>query len=392
MREPRIQYARNTKNHSMESLIIGGILAFSVTFFSIPAIINIARMKKLYDYPGERKIHVDPIPSLGGLAIFAGFLLSLLIVADLTNVPNAQYIFAAFIIVFFLGVKDDILVITPMKKFIGQVLIALLLIFKANIVIYNMHGFLSMGIMGSNFSFVLTMFTMIVIMNAFNLIDGIDGLAACLSMISASVFGIFFYLNGDAFYALMAFCFVAAMGSFLIYNFPPAKIFMGDTGSILSGLINAILVIRFIETAEGSNILPSLSSPAMGFGILLIPLLDTLRVFAIRILHGRSPFSPDRNHIHHWLIDRGMSHRSITLTLSITAIFFIVFTYLALPLGTTKVIVLQVVGFFAGIYALHLTHPKSNLKIVSDDADDFTESKKSFVKRVVYQSLANNKQ
>ncbi|MBN8837384.1 MAG: undecaprenyl/decaprenyl-phosphate alpha-N-acetylglucosaminyl 1-phosphate transferase [Sphingobacteriia bacterium] len=370
----------------MESLILGAILAFSITFYSIPAIINIARMKKLYDYPGERKIHVDPIPSLGGLAIFAGFILSLLVVADLSTVTaNAQYIFASFIIVFFLGVKDDILVITPMKKFIGQVLIALLLIFKAKILISNMHGFLSLGIMDPNVSFLLTMFTMIVIMNAFNLIDGIDGLAACLSIVSASVFGMFFYLNGDTFYGLMSFCFVASMASFLIYNFPPAKIFMGDTGSILSGLINSILVIRFIETAENSKILPSLSSPAMGFGILLIPLMDTLRVFAIRIFHGRSPFSPDRNHIHHWLIDRGMSHRSITLTLSVAAILFIIFTYLALPLGTTKVIVLQILAFFAGIYALYLTHPKPKMKVVSDE-----EEKESFVKKIFYQSFAGN--
>jgi UDP-N-acetylmuramyl pentapeptide phosphotransferase/UDP-N-acetylglucosamine-1-phosphate transferase len=376
----------------MESIVIGSVLAFIITFYSIPAIINIAKMKKLYDYPDERKVHIDPIPSLGGLAIFAGFILSLLIVADLSGVvANVQYIFAAFIIIFFLGIKDDILVITPLKKFIGQILVALLLIFKAQIVITNMHGFLSLGVMNANFSFVLTLFTMIVVMNAFNLIDGIDGLAASLSIISVSFFGIFYYLNGDVFFAMMAFCFAASMASFLIYNFPPAKIFMGDTGSILCGLVNAILVIRFIETAEGSRILPSLSSPAMGFGILLIPLMDTLRVFGIRIIHGRSPFSPDRNHIHHWLIDIGMSHKNITLTLASIAIAIVLLTYFSLPLGTTKVIVLQIITFFAGIYVLYLLQPKSStMKIVSNKDND--ENNASFVKRVVLNALAGNQQ
>jgi hypothetical protein len=137
---------------------------------------------------------------------------------------------------------------------------------------------------------------------------------------------------------------------------------MGDTGAMLAGAVNAILVIRFIETGEQSQILPILTTPAIGFGILMIPLLDTLRVFAIRILHGRSPFSPDRNHVHHLMLDRGYSHRKITLLLSGLSILFIFLSYFAMPLGTTKVIGLQVLVFFLGIGVLKF-YPKRNAQM-----------------------------
>ncbi|MBC7720423.1 MAG: undecaprenyl/decaprenyl-phosphate alpha-N-acetylglucosaminyl 1-phosphate transferase, partial [Pedobacter sp.] len=140
--------------------------------------------------------------------------------------------------------------------------------------------------------------------------------------------------------------------SFLIYNYSPARIFMGDTGSMLAGIINAILAIRFIGTATDAKVFHILAAPAMAFGILLMPLMDTLRVFAIRILHGRSPFSPDRNHLHHLLLDRGLNHMQVTATISITSLFFIVLTYFALPLGATGVIALQTTLFFSGIFTL----------------------------------------
>lgn len=353
----------------MENVIISGILAFVLTFYAIPIIIMVANSKKLYDLPDERKIHTIPIPSLGGLGIFAGFLISLLIMTDMAPVVESfQYYAASFLIIFFVGIKDDILILSPMKKFLGQIVVASILVFKANLLIVSMHGFLNVGIIHPTFSYFLSMFTIIVIMNAYNLIDGVDGLAGTIGIITASVFSIFFFMNGDMFFALMGFSFSASLLAFLIYNFSPARIFMGDTGSMLIGVVNAILVIRFIETAEGSNIFPVLASPAMGFGILALPLLDTLRVFGIRMLHGRSPFSPDRNHLHHILLDKGLSHTAISLCLAITTIFYIVVTYFILPIGTTKVILLQIAIFFTGILALTYSKPRSSkLKVIKGD-------------------------
>jgi UDP-N-acetylmuramyl pentapeptide phosphotransferase/UDP-N-acetylglucosamine-1-phosphate transferase len=178
----------------------------------------------------------------------------------------------------------------------------------------------------------------------------------------------------------MAFTFASSVIGFLIYNYSPAKIFMGDTGAMLSGAVNVILVIRFIETAKSGSVLPILATPAMGFGVLLMPLLDTLRVFSIRMIHGRSPFSPDRNHLHHMLLDRGYNHIKVTSIIAATAILFIVLTYISLPLGTTWIILMQIVLFFTGIYILNVTRPKrkSEMRVIKGEFGDDT----GFGKRV----------
>ena len=365
----------------MEQIIIGCVLSFLVCFYAIPVIITVANKKKLYDMPDERKLHTNPISSLGGLGIFIGFMMGLLLATNsIKETLGFQYYIAAFMVIFFFGIKDDILVLSPIKKLIGQFIVAFILIGKAGLLITNMHGFLYIGTINVTMSYCLTLFTILVVMNAYNLIDGVDGLAGTIGIITSSIFGFFFFQNGDIFFSLMGFSFAASLLAFLIYNYSPAKIFMGDTGAMLSGAVNAMLVIRFIETAEGSNILPVLSSPAMGFGILLMPLLDTLRVFAIRMIHGRSPFSPDRNHLHHLLLDRGLCHMKVTLTIACSAIFFIGLTYLCLGFGTTKLILLQIVLFFSGIYILYLTKPRKriDMKVIKGDF----EENASFAKRV----------
>ncbi len=339
----------------MENILLGAVIAFVITFYAIPVIIQVSNMKKLFDLPGDRKIHATPVPSLGGLGIFAGFIMGLLLMVDLTDVAASstfQYYLTSFMVVFFFGIKDDILILTPFKKLLGQLAVAAILIFKSNLLIDNMHGFLGINQIDSSISICLSFFTIIVVVNAFNLIDGVDGLAGSIGIITSSFFAFFALMSGEFYYALFGFCFAAALAAFLIYNYSPARIFMGDTGAMLIGVVNAILVIHFINTAENSRILPLLASPAMGFGVLIIPLMDTLRVFSIRIIHGRSPFSPDRNHIHHLLLDRGMSHMSVTLTLSLTTILFVIGTYFALQLGTTKVILFQNIIFFACIAIL----------------------------------------
>ncbi|WP_298299022.1 MraY family glycosyltransferase [Hydrotalea sp.] len=360
----------------MEKIIIGGLLSYIITLLAIPAIIQIAKMKKLYDLPDDRKVHATPVPSLGGVGIFAGFLIAFLLLSDLAPRGHSfPFYIAAFVVVFFFGVKDDILVITPLKKFLGQLAVAIILMYKSQLLIDNMHGFLNIGIIPPVFSYPLTMFTIIVVMNSFNLIDGVDGLAASIGFITCTLFSLFFYLNNDWLFALMGISMSGALLAFLRFNFAPARIFMGDTGAMLLGLVNAILVIHFIKTAEGSNILPVYAAPAMGFGILLLPLLDTLRVFGIRIFNKRSPFSADRNHLHHMLLDRGYSHKKITLCLSVVSILFIVLSYAALPLGTTKVILAQIILFFSAIFFLYFANirqqKKNAIAIGAEDPENF---------------------
>jgi UDP-GlcNAc:undecaprenyl-phosphate/decaprenyl-phosphate GlcNAc-1-phosphate transferase len=340
------------------NILLSGALAFLITFFAIPVIIQVAKDKKLFDEPDERKVHKMVIPTLGGLGIFAGF-----IIATLMGVrgiaPELQFFAAAFIVIFFLGLKDDILVLSASKKFIGQLIAAGIIIKFGQLQITNMNGFLGIYQIPHIAGIVLTLFTIIVITNSFNLIDGVDGLAGSLGLLTTLVFGVYFYYAGEVLYSIMAFALAGSIIGFLIYNFAPAKIFMGDTGSLLLGLINSILVIKFINTAGNpASTVPLNAAPAIGFAILMIPLFDTLRVFALRIFDRRSPFSPDRNHVHHFLLDLGFNHRKVTLTCVAANIAFIALAFFLRNLGSTVVIGILLASAFAFIGTIFYSRPR----------------------------------
>lgn len=340
----------------MFDVLLSIAISFTITFLGLPAIITVAEQKKLFDVPDARKIHRDLIPALGGIAIFAGFMLACLLSVNLRQSGEFQYFFAAAVVMFFLGVKDDILIISPIKKFLGQVIAAVMIIYKGDIVINSMHGFMGIYELPHMFSMFLTYFTMIVIINSFNLIDGIDGLAGSLGVVAASIFGLYFVSAGMPGYAVLGFALAGSLIAFLIFNFHPARIFMGDTGSMLIGLVTAILAIKFIDTAHAPDTpVPIASAPAIGFTVLLIPLMDTLRVFAIRMFHRRSPFSPDRNHIHHLMLDKGWSHKTITLTLAFFNLAIVALVYAFRQLGNTWLIFSGITMFFGGIALLYYT-------------------------------------
>lgn len=292
----------------------------------------------MFDEPDERKVHKMVIPTLGGLGIFAGFILATLLNVPLNN-PEFQYFVASAIVIFFLGIKDDILVLSPAKKFIGQLVAAGIVIQLGGVQITSMHGFLGINELPPMVSVLFTMFTVVVITNSFNLIDGVDGLAGSLGLLTTIIFGSYFLYVGQLMYAVMAFALAGSLIGFLVYNFSPARIFMGDTGSLLIGLFNSILVIKFINIAgsPGSK-LSFEAAPAIGFSILIVPLFDTLRVFSLRISEKRSPFSPDRNHVHHFLLDLGFSHKMVTFSCVAANIGFIILTFSIRSLGTTAVI------------------------------------------------------
>jgi UDP-GlcNAc:undecaprenyl-phosphate/decaprenyl-phosphate GlcNAc-1-phosphate transferase len=355
----------------MFDVILAVAISFTITFLAIPVIINVAEMKKLFDLPDERKVHQTAITPLGGIGIFAGFIFGCLLTINFKNAPEFQYFIAATMVIFFLGLKDDILVISPIKKFIGQVLAAFLIIYDGRIQIRGMNGFLGINELPEMFSLLITYFAVIVIINSFNLIDGVDGLAGSLGLMSSTLFGLYFLsVNMQAYYCL-AFALSGSLIAFLIFNFQPAKIFMGDTGSLLIGTINAVLVIKFINVANSSEVLfPIESSPAIGFTILIMPLLDTLRVFAIRIFKRRSPFSPDRNHIHHLLLDRGLSHRAITFVLVGLNLSLVAFVYLERSLGCTILIGSVIALFFIFIAVAFYARPRPKYIVAKNDSHE----------------------
>ena len=345
----------------MSNILLSGALSFLITFFAIPVIIQVARQKKMFDEPDERKVHKMVIPTLGGLGIFAGFILATLLGVPWGS-PEFQYFVAAAIVIFFLGIKDDILVLSAAKKFIGQLVAAGIIIKFGGVQITNMHGFLGIGEIPEAASIILTLFTVIVITNSFNLIDGVDGLAGSLGLLTAILFGSYFFYVGQLMFAVMAFSLAGSLVGFLIYNFSPAKIFMGDTGSLLIGLINSIMVIKFINIAGAADSkLPLEAAPAIGFAILIVPLFDTLRVFGQRILDRRSPFSPDRSHVHHFLLEIGFSHKMVTFLCVGANIALIILTLALRNLGTTVAIGVLLTVSTSLIALIYYSRPKTRV-------------------------------
>jgi len=346
------------------NILLSAALAFLITFFAIPVIIQVAKDKKLFDEPDERKVHKNVIPTLGGLGIFAGFIIATLMGVPTGITSELQYFAAAATVIFFLGIKDDILILSASKKFIGQLIAAGIIIKFGGVHIDNMYGFLGFHQIPREASIILSIFTIIVITNSFNLIDGVDGLAGSLGLLTTLVFGIYFFYAGKGTYAVMAFALSGSTIGFLLYNYSPAKIFMGDTGSLLLGLVNSILVIKFINVAgEGGSGFPLESAPAIGVAILMIPLFDTLRVFGLRILDRRSPFSPDRTHVHHFLLDLGFSHRMITLTCVGVNIGFIALAYFLRNMGTTAVLGILLLTAFVFIGVIYFSRAKTKTAV-----------------------------
>jgi UDP-N-acetylmuramyl pentapeptide phosphotransferase/UDP-N-acetylglucosamine-1-phosphate transferase len=324
-------------------------------------------------------VHKAVIPTLGGLGIFGGFIL-----ATLMGVPPAlshqlQYFIASLMVIFFLGIKDDILVISATKKFIGQLLAAGIIIKFGGIQINNMHGFLGINEIPHTASILLTLFTIIVITNSFNLIDGVDGLAGSLGLLTSLVFGIYFLVVDQLMFATMAFALSGSLIGFLIYNFSPAKIFMGDTGSLLIGLLNSIFVIKFISIASDPVLntpFPLQSAPAIGFAVLIVPLFDTLRVFSLRILSRRSPFSPDRNHVHHFLLDLGLDHKKITFVCVGVNILFIALAYFLQSIGTTLVVMSLTATAVIFVGIVYYRRPKPKLETIEATEEQIIKSHK----------------
>src|SRR5688572_22476418 len=299
----------------MLNVFLSASAAFLLTYLAIPAIIRVSDEKKLFDLPDDRKLHNRPIASLGGVGIFLGLFITILLTVSHKATPEFQYYIVSALVIFFLGLKDDILILSAKKKFLGQMAAAAILVHLGGIRIDNFNSFLGIGDIPEWAAYLVSYATLIVVINAYNLIDGVDGLASSLGVVAMGIFGSYFYLVGLEAYALLSFSMMACLLAFLRFNFNPARIFMGDSGSLLLGMINAILVVKFINVAGSvGSVLPLTSAAAIGFSILIVPLLDTLRVFSIRISRKRSPFAPDRNHIHHLLLDRGLTHNQVTLS------------------------------------------------------------------------------
>jgi UDP-GlcNAc:undecaprenyl-phosphate/decaprenyl-phosphate GlcNAc-1-phosphate transferase len=336
----------------MSVYILAFFTSLLIVIYFTPSLIKVAYLKNLNDEPDDkRKLHAKRVPTIGGIMIFAGTLFAFSLWLSITfssTVYDCQARFNDFAIVvttmlvlFFVGVKDDIIGTAPIKKLIAHIMVAVIIVLMANMRINSLHGIFGVYLIPEWASIMLSVFTIIVIINAFNLIDGIDGLAGGIGFIGAVAFGIYFSLTLELVMACVAFSLAGSLLGFLYYNFSPAKIFMGDSGSLTIGLIMGILAVKMIEYNR-VPIFPELvdvNKPVMAIAILIYPLADTLRIFIYRTLNGMSPFSADRNHIHHRLFDVGYTHRQIAAMMYIFNLLVIVVAFFTKSLNPTIALV-----------------------------------------------------
>lgn len=307
------------------------LVAIALAFIAIPSIMFVAKERHLYDdLHSHRKEHDHGIPRLGGVAIFCSFTIVSLLFAKYDAQLPTNILLTSCIILFAVGLKDDLAGAGPGTKFGMQFLVATMLVFLGNVRLTSLYGVFDVQEIPFAASIMISILVIMFVVNAFNLIDGVDGLAGTIGLIVCLTFALLFIHMGEMELATLAFSMVGAIIGFLFYNYSPAKIFMGDTGSLLIGLIASVLAIKFIELNKFSpqNSNPVFySAPATAVAIIIIPLFDTFRVFTLRLLKGKSPFRADRNHVHHRILKLRLNHMQTTFVLAITNLLFI---YIAL--------------------------------------------------------------
>jgi UDP-GlcNAc:undecaprenyl-phosphate/decaprenyl-phosphate GlcNAc-1-phosphate transferase len=306
--------------------LLAALTAFGITYFSIPAIIRLSLVKRLYDIPDARKVHNSRIGALGGIGIFGGMLFSFVFFTFHLPNPALNSIIAALLVLFVTGVKDDIFPMVPYKKFLGQLIAVGIVTIQGDVRLKSLYGIVDIWSLPDWLSIAMSAFFFLAIINSFNFIDGINGLAAGIGVVVTLTFAYWFFRMDETLFLILSLSLAGALLAFLPYNLVRAKIFMGDSGAMVLGFLSAVLSVYFIQVSEQFSpvIFQNIEAMAFAFAILIVPIFDTLRVVFIRVvLLKRSPFAADRNHIHHALLDAGQSHFQAAITLYITNLFFI---------------------------------------------------------------------
>ncbi|MBS1655309.1 MAG: undecaprenyl/decaprenyl-phosphate alpha-N-acetylglucosaminyl 1-phosphate transferase [Bacteroidetes bacterium] len=302
------------------------VTAFVVTMITIPPIIHLIKKHRLYDLPNERKEHTVPVPTMGGVAIYLGLITALLLWFPFKISTSLLSLFFSITILLAMGIMDDLKDLSARYKFAIEIGLASLMAFSG-IRITSFGGLLGVHDLPIIAQYSFTVLAIVGITNALNLIDGIDGLAGGISFMSLVALGLFLNLSGAQSMSIIAFALAGAILAFLYFNFNPAKIFMGDTGSLVIGFIISVLAIRLIQANVNSTQPLLQHAPSFVLGIVLIPVFDTLRVFAVRMWFGKSPFSPDKTHIHHLLTNTGFSHAFATRIICAAHAFILMEAY-----------------------------------------------------------------
>ncbi len=325
-------------------------ISFTIGWITIPKIVVISKIKRLFDKPDERKVHKKEISRLGGVSFVPALMISVSLVigmryylqqpipmiSEVSFITEFMFLLSASFIIFFIGLTDDLVGVSYKTKFLVQIISATLIAFTG-LVPTTLFGLFGIHEINPIITGLLVVVAIVFIINAYNLIDGVDGLCSGLSSVALFALGAWFtYIEGFI-YAMIAMGMLGVLIAFFYYNISSKrlKIFMGDTGSLTLGLLISFLGLKFLQTASTytpmgeHSFIQSIHSPlAIIIGLLFIPIFDTLRVFTGRIMQRKSPFAPDKTHIHHKMLALGFTHIQSTITLIISQIGFVLLNLL----------------------------------------------------------------
>lgn len=342
---------------AMSALVV--LTSFLLVYFLIPKISWVLKMRNVHDHPDERSSHGSAVPSMAGFAFFITLIMTFFFIQGFDTDLLSLHIIAGITTIFITGLKDDLVLVTPRSKIMMQLIAISFILFCSGFQVTSLHGFLGMYTLPPALSYIGLALMLLTIINAYNLIDGIDGLAASVAIVVFSIYTLIFFATGLYFYVLFCLSLIGILLAYLTYNFSSTKkIFMGDTGSLIIGFCIGICTLKFfaMDVAQFSRFSFKAENKLIVIAAILgIPLFDLFRVMLVRRYLKKSLFFPDRNHLHHILIDSGLSHFTASMLLGFSNyILVILIIWLSSHWNSFVMITLLFILFIATFLVCHL--------------------------------------
>ena len=301
------------------TIIIPFFTALLLVGWIHPRLVKIALLKNIVDNPDARKLQRTPVPVLGGVAVFFGVVIAIGCMSSVVDCSGLPVVIMAMMAMLYTGTMDDILSLSPGLRFVIEIVVVLLLIFVGGYCIDDFHGLWNIGRFSYWCAVPLTVVAAVGIINAINLVDGVNGLSSCYCIMACLIFGTLFFLAGEAPMTILAAVSVGALIPFFLHNVfgKTSKMFIGDGGTLVMGVVMSVFVIAILQNGSrvAAYVNPNVGLVPFTLAVLSVPVFDTLRVMSTRILKGTSPFRPDKTHLHHMFIDLGCSHVATTLAI-----------------------------------------------------------------------------
>ena len=325
-------------------VLLPSIVALASVFWIYFRILKIAKEKHLVDNPDARKLQKEPVPVMGGIAVFFGLVSAVLVGCILTDCSPLLPVLMAMVVLLYMGAMDDLVGMSQLGRVLAEVLVLLGMIFAAGKCVDSLHGLWGMGAFSWWVAVPLTVFAGVGIINAINMIDGVNGLSSGLCMTCAGMFGGVFLGRDDMPNAILAFAMCAGLIPFFLHNVygKRSRMFIGDAGTMMMGVLMSWCIICLLSS-DSSRYDGTEDTVALALAILSVPVFDTLRVMTLRILHGTSPFRADKTHLHHAFIAVGISHSITALSEILIDALIVLIWFVSYRLGASQELQLYVV-------------------------------------------------